>query len=278
VWGGFALNVGIHAGGSDISGIIERCRSLRVDQICLSTSSIPRFDERGYVEANSLANALAALSEAGISVPTMLMNRWASPELLEGAPGAREEFNQLCETLAALGEASVRSLLFYVRLERAPSREPQQWRSLVAFYRKLGEEAEHCGVKVASHAFYRPYSAVRNTETLERLMAEAPNPYNGVTYCQGLYLSGDDIYEAIRRFQGRMFFAHARDLRRRGDAFDEVPPGEGDIDFTKVLRLLEEAGYEGLVCPEHLGPDKPGVDLEAEAVRYLRKLLAELER
>ncbi|MEM2904472.1 MAG: TIM barrel protein [Candidatus Bathyarchaeia archaeon] len=216
---------------------------------------------------------LAAYSQAGVSVPVMLMSRWASTELLQGAPGAEQERSQLFRSLAALGEAEVGSLLFYVRLERAVDREPEQWRNLVGFYREFGREAERCGVRVATHAFYRSYSVVRNTETLTRLIKESSSRSVGVTYCQGLYLLGDDVYDAIRRFQSRIFFAHARDLRKSGDTFEEVPLGKGDIDFARVLRLLQDAGYEGLICPEHLGQEQPGVDLEAEAVRYLKKLL-----
>jgi len=270
------LHVGIHAGGSDVNRVVERCRSLGVSQICLSTSSVPGFDEKGYLETSNLARVLAAYSQVGVSVPVMLMSRWASPELLQGDPGAEEEFHQLSRTLAALGQNSVEALLFYVKLERAVDHELEQWRGLVGFCQELGREAERSGVKMASHAFYRPYSVVRNTETLERLLREAQSPWIGVTYCQGLYLLGDDVYEAIRRFQGRIFFTHARDLRRHGEAFDEVPLGQGDIDFAQALGLLADAGYGGLICPEHLGPEQPGVDLEAEAVRYLRRLLAEL--
>ena len=35
-----------------------------------------------------------------------------------------------------------------------------------------------------------------------------------------------------------------------------------------------QRGYEGLLCPEHLGPESPGRDVEAEAVAYAKQIRA----
>jgi sugar phosphate isomerase/epimerase len=54
-----------------------------------------------------------------------------------------------------------------------------------------------------------------------------------------------------------------------------VLPGDGHLDLPAIVQALREAGYQGMVQPEHLGrPSEDGEDLLAEAVRRALELLA----
>lgn len=273
------MKVGIHAAGKDIDRLIEYCGRIGVDQVCLSCSSIAGYDEDGYLNLNKLRDVKDRLQDAGIGVPTMIIGK-VSQEALLGRPKAEGEIDNLCRTIECLGEASVKSVLFYVDLDRPENRveEAWCWKRIAKFYERIIEQAEKAQVGIANHAFYHPWKMVRSVETLMKLLEEVPSPYNGVTYCPGLYQSGDNVYEAITLFGKKILFAHARDLRRRSlssHQFDEVFLGEGDIDIPKVVKLLKAIGYEGIICPEHLGPQRfDGEDLQALAVGYLKNLLS----
>jgi sugar phosphate isomerase/epimerase len=52
-----------------------------------------------------------------------------------------------------------------------------------------------------------------------------------------------DPAEVIREYGARAFYFHANDANRRG-------PGFGDVDFSRVLRALGEAGYDGWASVE----------------------------
>ena len=70
----------------------------------------------------------------------------------------------------------------------------------------------------------------------------------------------------------RIFFAHARNQVRTGPALmdhDEVPLERGDVDMARCVRALQDNQYEGVIIPEHLGPQST-----ADAVRYLKGLIA----
>jgi len=271
------MKVGIHASGKDISGLIQYCSKIEVDQVCLACSSVRGYDERGYPDLDALREVRGRLADVGISVPVMIVSRWPSPEVMLGKQEARGELNNLCRTIECLGEASVGTALLYLQLDRPKDKaeEAPYWERLLEFFRRIVDVAENSQVRVANHAYYLPQRLVRNAEGLKRILEAVPSPYNGVTYCPGLYQSGDDVYRAVSLFGEKIFFVHARDLRKRGAEFDEVFLGEGDIDLQRVLRLLQEVGYRGLVCPEHLGPPKvPGEDLQARAVTYLKGLLS----
>jgi len=99
---------------------------------------------------------------------------------------------------------------------------------------------------------------------------ESPN--NGVTYCQGMCLIGEDPHTPAETWgMEKIFFAHARNQVRTGPCLrdhDEVPLESGDVDMARCVRALTEASYDGVIIPEHLGPQSI-----ADAVTYLKKLL-----
>jgi len=271
------MKVGIHAGNKDINELIQYCSKIGVDQICLACSSIMGYDERGYPDLDALREITGRLADAGISVSVMIISKWPSPEVLLGKPEALGELDNLYRTIECLGEASVGTAVLYLQLDmpKEKAEETLYWERLLDFFRRIMDIAENSHVKIANHAYYLPHKLVRNAEGLKTILEAVPSPYSGVTYCPGLYQSGDDVYRAVSLFGEKIFFAHARDLKKRGAEFDEVFLGEGDIDLPRILRLLQEVGYGGLICPEHLGPQKvPGEDLQVRAVTYLKDLLS----
>jgi sugar phosphate isomerase/epimerase len=56
---------------------------------------------------------------------------------------------------------------------------------------------------------------------------------------------GFDPYDSARALQGRILHSHAKDVRRCSSsrAAQEVPLGQGDIDWGKYVGVLEEIGY-----------------------------------
>ena len=85
-------------------------------------------------------------------------------------------------------------------------------------------------------------------------------------------LIGEDPHTPINTWGiARIFFAHARNHVRRGPCLmdhDEVPLDRGDVDMARCVQALTAAKYDGLIAPEHLGPQSM-----ADATAYLRKLI-----
>ena len=58
----------------------------------------------------------------------------------------------------------------------------------------------------------------------------------------------------IRRFAGRIHFAHLRNIKHTGDRqFEEVghPTACGSLDMYEIVRALVESGFDGYVRPDH---------------------------
>lgn len=273
------MRIGIHSGEKNAADLIKYCRKIGVEAVCLACSAIDGYNETGYPELEALKTFKNEMEKARISVPAMIISRWPSQEVLLSKQESGNELEALCLTLEILGKAGVGVVLIYPEVDRPVGRlrEEECWRGIREFYETLVDNAEKAGVRLANHAFYHPWKVIRDRETLLRLLEEVPSPYSGVTYCQGLYQMGDDPYEAVTIFGDKIFLAHARDLKklRYPHRFEEVFLGEGDIDIPKTLMLLDAIGYDGIICPEHLGtPSVDGEDLQARAVEYLKKFVS----
>ncbi len=156
-------------------------------------------------------------------------------------------------------------------------RFPEQlfWERIAYFLERVIPVAAEYKVKMACHphdpgvppAAYRGVQRVLGTvDGLERFVETSASPYHGLNFCVGtvasnLRNSADEILDVIRHFGQRkkLFNVHFRNIRGRRDNFQEVYPDEGDIDMFKVMKVLKEVRYSGMVMPDHVPahPDDP---------------------
>lgn len=103
-------------------------------------------------------------------------------------------------------------------------------------------------------------------------------------------VTGDDPVKAVYNLKDYIVHTHAKDgikLRdvspeiiyspnaiedviRQGQAFKEVPLGEGNVDFKNYLKALSDIGYEGFLTIEREVGDNPSKDISL-AVDFLNK-------
>jgi sugar phosphate isomerase/epimerase len=89
-----------------------------------------------------------------------------------------------------------------------------------------------------------------------------------------LLLHDLDPYESTRALRDKVVHVHAKDARQNSANIraQEVPLGNGDMDWIRFLGLLEEIGYQGWVTIEReTGERHP--DEMAAAVGFLRRFL-----
>ena len=61
-----------------------------------------------------------------------------------------------------------------------------------------------------------------------------------------------------------------------GQFLQEMPLGQGDVNYPKYLAALDEIGYRGFLTIERECDDTPGEDI-ANAAKYLRELTGQTE-
>jgi sugar phosphate isomerase/epimerase len=100
-------------------------------------------------------------------------------------------------------------------------------------------------------------------------------------------VTGDDPVQAVYTLKDYIVHTHAKDGRKLreskpeavygiveeavsgGKYFEELPLGEGSVDFDAYLKALDEIGYKGFLTIERETGDNPAADIE-KAVSFLK--------
>lgn len=271
------MQIGIHAFAKNAATPegVARARAIGAEGVCLGTSAIPGYADEGIPPLAALREAVNRYHDAGIAVPAGYAERFSNPMMLND-PTSAAEYQRLLANLERLAAVGIHAVLFYVTPERPadPAEEERTFDQFVAFCDRLGADAAAIGINIACHPWVSRPELLHGYRRLEEMCRRVSHSQMGVTYCPGGALAGDDMHGVRERLQGRLHFAHLRDQIGLWDAFEEVFPGTGDVGIPALIRALRDSGYQGLLCPEHLGPEPPGRDLEAEAVAYAKELRA----
>jgi mannonate dehydratase len=136
------------------------------------------------------------------------------------------------------------------------------WTNLDYFLKAVVPEAEKAGVLLAMHPDDPPLSPIRgiarimrSVENYQRLLDLYPSPVNGIALCQGNFtLMTEDLPSVIRTFgkQGKIFFAHFRDVRGTPEKFVETFHDEGKTNMLECMKAYRDIGFEGVLRPDHV--------------------------
>ncbi len=97
----------------------------------------------------------------------------------------------------------------------------------------------------------------------------------GVSYDPAnLLMNGFDPYESARALHGRIVHSHAKDARlaSASRSAQEVPLGHGDIDWLRLLGVLEEIDYRGWLTIERETGEHRLADIQV-GVAFLRRFI-----
>ena len=102
---------------------------------------------------------------------------------------------------------------------------------------------------------------ITNEKNVLRLLRAVDNPHNGITFCTGSYGTNrkNDLCSMIRTAQGRIHFAHIRNLKFNTAIDDPVQDFQesahlsstGSFDMFKIVKTLYETGFDGIIRPDH---------------------------
>jgi mannonate dehydratase len=140
--------------------------------------------------------------------------------------------------------------------------EEQMWEALRYFLEAVLPVAEESGVTLAMHPDDPPLSPIRglgrimrSVENFQRLVDLVPSPANAICFCQGNFtLMTDDLPGVIRHFgrQGKIAFAHLRDVRGTPERFVETFHDEGQTDMLACMAAYRDVGFDGVCRPDHV--------------------------
>lgn len=201
---------------------------------------------------------------------------WGHPNGLEGGSNqhAYKEMVQSFEYANEIGARVMRvvgsSLMF-----RHQPHEPQLER-LTAMFREAVKVAETWGIKMAveNHIDF-------TADEMLRLLDAVGSPYLGINFDTGNFLRLlDDPIKGMEKLAPRVYAAHIKDLKVwKGVPADEwyffssAPVGDGVVDNQKLVQMLADARFDGVLAVEidFLHPDYNN-DEDAAVARSVSEL------
>lgn len=140
----------------------------------------------------------------------------------------------------------------------------EEWEKLADGLNKLGKLAKEKDMKLVYH--HHMGTGVQTTEEVDKLMEMTDPKLVYLLYDVGhLVFSGEDHIEVLKKYVDRIKHVHLKDIRKnvvnsvkekdmsflqavRSGAF--TVPGDGDVDFELVFKILAKNNYEGWLLVE----------------------------
>ena len=153
-----------------------------------------------------------------------------------------------------------RSLLNGDYLE--PISSEQLWDRYSRFLREIIPVAEEAGVVMALHPDDPPLAELRGTPRLihrgalyDRMLGIVESSTNAMEFCVGTLseMPDQDIYQVVEHFvsTGRIQYVHLRNVLGRVPQYNETFLDDGYVDMQRILRILKDGGFDGVVIPDH---------------------------
>ena len=205
-----------------------------------------------------------------------IASRWFSSFLLtQPFDQVRKDFEKELDFLAAVGcnriNVSEQSYSIQGQLDtpvltggHKHIMDDREWDLLCSGLDKLGRIAADRGFKLCFH--HHMGTVVQTAEETDRMMANTDPECVFLCYGAGHFtFAGEDPLTMLKKYVRRVGHVHLKDMRLpvveearknnwsflqavRNGAF--TVPGDGNVDFDPVFRVLEDAGYEGWLLVE----------------------------
>jgi sugar phosphate isomerase/epimerase len=143
--------------------------------------------------------------------------------------------------------------------KRYADRSPAENEQVVRVWRELGELCRGKGLVLNYHTHGEPIEDIRHVldSVPAELLAVGPD-------LDWLRVGGVDPEAFLREQRGRVTMMHLRDYHLGGDRTEAL--GEGDVDYARLKRALDEIGFAGdvvveLAVPARTQPTRSALDL-----------------
>lgn len=287
--------------------------SLGIAPIGWTNDDMPDLGKENTFEQTVSEMALAGFrgSEVGSHYPTdpkvlkraldlrglTICNQWFSSFLISRPYEETEEaFIRQCDFLTQVGAKcigvseqsySIQGMLDHPIQEGKYVMNEREWELLVSGLNRLGQIAKDKGMVLTFH--HHMGTVIQTEEEIDRFMASVDPDLVFLLFDSGhLSFAGIDPEKVLRKYVDRVRHVHLKDLRQdmvrrsRDEKWSFLKgvregtftvPGDGDVDFAPLFRILEEADYKGWIVVE--AEQDPARANPLEYAMKARKYIAE---
>lgn len=182
---------------------------------------------------NDYTDAQLEIAKARFEAMNHLEKELLEKNIIAGLPGGEGSYTR----------ASIKAAIAqYVALGVEGLRK-----NLYAFLQAIIPVAESVGARMCIHPDDPPFSlfglprVVSTAEDVRGLLAAAPSPANGITFCVGSYgvRLDNDVPAMAREFADKIYFAHLRNVKTEADgSFFEDDHLAGNVNMYQVITAI----------------------------------------
>jgi mannonate dehydratase len=143
-----------------------------------------------------------------------------------------------------------------------PISHDELWRRFAQFLEEVIPVAEQAGVRLALHPDDPPMPTMRCQPRLvyqplmyQRVLDLMPSRSNALEMCVGTLaeMTEGDVYDAVDWYssQGKVAYVHLRNVKGKVPSYRETFIDEGEVDMVRILSILKQNGFDGVVIPDH---------------------------
>lgn len=263
---------------------------------CIDEMSIARY--QGTEIGNKFPKDPKVLKDSLADKGLVVANSWHSTYILTcHKDDVEEDFRRKCQFLREVGAkiVGVSEQSYSIQgkgigvFDNKYYMSLTEWDKLAQGLNALGEIALEYDISLAFH--HHMGTVVQDEEEIDTLMRLTDRGLVNLLYDTGhLAYQGIDYIEILHRYIDRVKHIHLKDIRqsvieqvrREGLSFLEgvrmgtfTVPGDGDLDFDKVMSIIASSQYNGWLLVEAEQDPKKAEPLEyaLKAREYIDKLL-----
>jgi mannonate dehydratase len=166
------------------------------------------------------------------------------------------------------------------------------WRRFAQFLEEIIPVAEQAGVRLALHPDDPPMPTMRRQPRLvyqpfmyQRALDLKPSRNNALEVCVGTLaeMTEGDVYDAVDRYSRdeKVAYVHLRNIRGKVPNYRETFIDEGEVDMVRILSVLKQNGFDGVIIPDHtpqMSCSAPWHAGMAHTLGYVAGVLSSLEK
>lgn len=264
-------------------------------QQCVSEMALAGF--KGSEVGNKYPSDVDELNKALKLRGLTICNRWFSSFLItKPYEEVEKEFIEQLKFLKAVGSKvigvseqsySTQGMLDQPIFEGKHIMNDEEWKKLAEGLNKLGQVAKDMGMTLTFH--HHMGTVVQTEEEIDKFMEMTDPNLVYLLFDSGhCSFAGIDPVKVLGKYVNRVRHVHLKDLRSavakkgRDEKWSFLKnvregvftvPGDGDVDFEPLFKILEDANYEGWVVVE--AEQDPAKANPLEYAMKARKYIAE---
>jgi sugar phosphate isomerase/epimerase len=258
-----------------ISDLGYRGVAITLDNYVLNPRD-PALDRKlAQTKATLKKKSLACVVETGARF-LLDPRRKHEPTLVSAdAAGRKMRLNFLKRGLDIAARLDAEALSFWSGTRHGDVSEADAWEWLLAGCRELIDYNEQYGIPLAFEP--EPGMFIENLSQYQYLKQRLDHHLWGLTLDLGHAFLTEDAGPAtcLRQFKDDIKNIHAEDMRK--GTHEHLQFGEGEIDFIKVFKALEEINYTGLVNVELSRHSRNAVKAAGQAYDFLNNALSKCQ-